>query len=432
MPRTRALILSVSTLVEIFLFLVTTMPAFAAPKEIVLYSFCSQEKCSDGDQPISGLIFDTAGNLYGTTPYGGHGGGVVFQLTPGADGTWSEKALYSFCPTEPCKDGLEPGSSLTFDAAGNLYGVTRVGGNRNGYCPLGCGTVFELKPNVNGSWKEKVLYRFGHPAPDDGIYPMGSLAFDAVGNIYGTTNQGGTALGFPEGTVFELSPTKNGGWTERVLKNFSRDGTGGDFPAAGLTISVSGRLYGTTENGGAYTDCAGNSGCGTVFELTPGKHGKWTERVIHSFNGNDGYWPISVPAVDAAGNLYVTTSRGGAGGRDNGTVVELMPAQGGKWTEKVLRSFYQPGAPLGGVVLDASGNLYGTTSSGGRFGNGTAFKLSSQSNGKWAQTRLHSFGRSGDGSNPASSLIFDAAGNLYGTTEFGGVNGSGTIFKITP
>lgn len=436
MPRTIALPLSVLTWVVIFGFLATTTPAFAAPKEIVLYSFCSQAKCADGDSPSnSGLILDTAGNLYGTTAYGGaYGGGVVFQLTRGASGTWSEKILYSFCPSMyQCNDGAAPGS-LIFDAAGNLYGATAYGGHlQDPYCNgFGCGTVFQLKPGSKGSWTEKVLYRFGRDqGQDDGIIPIGNLAFDTVGNLYGTTSQGGTAVGWA-GTVFELSPSKSGEWTEKVLQSFSTLGSGGEFPIAGLTIGASGRLYGTTEYGGAHRDCAGNAGCGTVFQLTPDKHGKWSERVIHSFNGSDGYWPFSLPAVDAAGDLYVTTPRGGASGRDYGTVVELIPAQTGKWSEKVLRSFFQPSAPSGGVVLDAQGNLFGTTWFGGHFGNGTAFELSYHANGGWVLTSLHSFGGSGDGFNPASTLIFDTTGNLYGTTEVGGAHRGGVVFEITP
>jgi len=188
--------------------LTAASPAIAAPTEQVLYSFCSVSGCADGNTPLAGLISDAAGNLYGTTPSGGSisncstGCGTVFELTPGAGGTWTETVLYSFCPANGCSDGAYPESgNLVFDAVGNLYGTTAFGGAYQSACGgHDCGTVFELSPDGGGKWTETVLHSFGNGT--DGREPLASLIFDAAGNLYGTTAFGGADAG---GTVFELS-----------------------------------------------------------------------------------------------------------------------------------------------------------------------------------------------------------------------------------
>jgi uncharacterized repeat protein (TIGR03803 family) len=290
-----------------------------------------------------------------------------------------------------------------------------------------------LAPLTNGKWKEKVLHGFGRGK--DGYKPTASLIFDPTGNLYGTT-AGGGSVGLGLGTVFQLTPRTNGKWKEKVLHSFG-NGTDGANPDAGLIIDAAGNLYGTTPTGGAY------SGYGTVFQLAPGTQGRWKEKVLHSFgNGTDGIMPDASVIIDAIGNLYGTTQLGGAYG--NGTVFELNPKAGGGWTEKVLTSFNKSTdgtTPSAGLIFDAAGNLYGTAAYGGAYEfYGTVFRLASGTSGRWKETVLHSFTDNGtDGYYPYASLIFNAAGNLYGTTLEGGASGCaggyetcGTIFEITP
>ena len=322
-----------------------------------------------------------------------------------------EKVLHSFNG----KNGAIPYAGLIFDASGNLYGTTYSGGKYHD------GAVFELTPKAGGGWTEKVLYSF---SGNNGAKPHAGLIFDASGNLYGTTLFGGA---HGRGTVFELTPTAGGGWTETLLYSF--DGKNGKSPHAGLIFDASGNLYGTTYHGGKYDE-------GTVFELTPTAGGGWTEKVLHSFNGNNGAYPWAGLIFDAAGNLYGTTSAGGAY-LYYGTVFELTPKAGGGWTEKVLHSFndtFDGIWPYAGLIFDASGNLYGTTAYGdGGPDGGAVFELAHTPGGGWTEKLLYQFaGYYGGASNPYAGLIFDAAGNLYGTTESGGAHGDGTVFELTP
>jgi uncharacterized repeat protein (TIGR03803 family) len=257
----------------------------------------------DGSLPSSSLVFDAAGNLYGTTASGGHNGmGTVFELMPDGSGGWTELVLHSF--NNP--DGGFPYAGLIFDTAGNLYGTTSLGGT------YAYGTVFELTPTIGGSWIETVLYSFGGGTDGDG--PLAGLIFDAAGNLYSTTLRGGT---YNYGTVFELTPIAGGGWTEKLLHSFIYDGTDGNLPYAGLIFDAAGNLYGTTVNGGTYQ-------AGTVFELTPTANGNWTEQVLHNFgSGTDGSLPYAGLITDATGNLYGTTNSGGS--NNYGTVFEFIP-----------------------------------------------------------------------------------------------------------
>jgi uncharacterized repeat protein (TIGR03803 family) len=230
------------------------------------------------------------------------------------------------------------------------------------------------------------------------------------------------------GAVFELTPKSGGGWTEKILHNF--EGADGYYPQAGVIMDASGNLYGTTVAGGAH-------GVGTVYELLP-TGGRWTEKVVHSFtdNGKDGYQPYAGLTFDAAGNLYGTTYFGGTHGY--GTVFELSPKTG-RWTETILYSFKGDGKDgydvYSGIVFDKSGNLYGTTYGGGAYGYGTVYELSSKAGGDWTEKVLHSFNDNGtDGYNPYAGLIIDASGNLYGTTLWGTAagNSAGTVFEMSP
>jgi uncharacterized repeat protein (TIGR03803 family) len=412
-----------------------TSTAAQTETEKVLYSFNYTNSFKGPFGPSGSLIFDASGNLYGTTTDGGTtpggGGGAVFELTKMC-GHWTEKTLRDFGSGE---DGAQPDSSLIFDAAGNLYGTTSDGGADTG------GTVFKLTHTASGGWTEKTLHNFG--SGEDGFGPDSSLIFDAAGNLYGTTSGGGAnGTAFDNGgTVFELTRTASGDWTEKILHDFG-SGEDGWLPRAGLIFDASGNLYGTTYDGGAY-------GSGTVFELSPRGDGDWTETILHDFDNTstDGAHPYAGLILDADGNLYGTTFFGGAftstsscptttGRGGCGTVFELTPQAGGGWTESILHNFEAGSTdgylPSAGLIFDATGNLYGTTIGGGGIRGGTVFKLTPAAGGVWNETLLYTFSSSklGNGASPAASLIFDADGNLYGTTAFGGAHDLGTVFEI--
>ncbi len=368
--------------------------------------------------PIGNLTFDAAGNLYGTTSRGGASGsgcidgcGVVWKLKPNSNGTWTESILHAFKGT----DGDGPAAGLVFDRDGNLYGTTAAGGAYDE------GVVFKLKPNPDGTWTESVLYSFTGGA--DGAGPIAGLIFDAACNLYGTTRVGGAD---GDGMVFKLALNPDGSWTESVLHSFT--GADGMYAWAGLVFDRDGNLYGTTEGGGAY-------GSGVVFRLRPSPDGSWTETLLHSFTGGaDGSAPTGGLIFDATGNLYGTAQFGGyPSPYDNGVVFKLKPSPDGTWTESVLYTFTggraDGGDPTAGLIFDAAGNLYGTTYSGGAYNYGVVFKLKPNPGG-WSETILHTFG--GYGKYPyLAPVIFDGKGNLYGTT----VNGNpdyGLVFEIKP
>jgi uncharacterized repeat protein (TIGR03803 family) len=331
----------------------------AAGQEKVLYSF--NDNGVDGYSSESGLIFDSSGNLYGTTIFGGtYGYGTVFELTPKAGGTWTEKVLHSF--DNSSADGGYPGAGVIFDSSGNLYGTAEVGGNYDD------GTVFELTPQADGSWTEKVLHSFNSKSKD-GVAPSSVLTFDASGNLYGTTSSGGAAACsynvYGCGTVFELTPKAGGTWGEKVLHSFSDAATDGFSPLyEGVIFDALGNLYGTTRFGGT-GDCGGGGlllHCGIVFELTPKASGGWSEKALYRFrdNGADGIFPSGNLIFDAAGDLYGTTLDGGAY-TTGGTVFELMPKASGSWSEKVLHSFKSSSStdgsePYAGLIFDSMGN----------------------------------------------------------------------------
>ncbi len=401
-------------------------PARAAPKLNVLYSFTNFR----GEQPVASLIADGAGNLYGTTQLGGtNNDGVVFELSPPTDGkkAWKEKVLFSFNGT----NGNSPQYNLLMDGAGNLYGTTYLGGSDND------GVVFELSPPKAGkkAWTETVLFSFDGA---DGNEPLAGLIADGAGNLYGTTEIGGSNN---YGVVFELSPPKGGkkAWTETVLFSFA-DGIVGCEPEAGVISDGAGNLYGTTAG------CGVNYG-GVVFELSPPKkgHTAWTEAVLYAFSLGEEYSPVAPLLTDSAGNLYGTTYVNSVGDNNSGVVFELSPPPKGQtaWTETVLLNF-TPGGPNGagpyaGVIADGAGNLYGTTYYGGvncnnnANGCGVVFELSPPPKGQtaWTETVLQSFNGT-DGYNPIAGVIADGAGNLYGTTQYGGSNNEGVVYKLTP
>jgi uncharacterized repeat protein (TIGR03803 family) len=412
-----------------------TAPATAQTPKI-LHSF--SDLTSDGLDSLAPLVFDAAGNLYGTTYYGGFSDeGTVFRLSPKANG-WTVNVLYSF--SNNFVDGYQPMAGVVLDSAGNIYGTTNRGGNGPCKDPLGnvigCGTVFELVKQPGGTYDEQILYNF-KVTGYDGQAPTAGLIFDSAGNLYGTTKGGTIGNGaIVRGTVFELSPSTEGTWTETILWAFNL--TDGANPNGSLIFDSAGNLYGTTAAGG------GTRKNGTVFELSPSGTGTWTEKVLHSFStaSTDVSLPEASLIFDSAGNLYGTGSFGGPTG--GGGVFKLSPSASGTWTETILYFFGvipDGNNSWGSLIFDAKGNLYGTTTAGGSgqcvqevvIGCGTIFKLTPSKHGAWTDTAYSfDFTSNGDVEGPEAGLISDSKGNLYGTTTAGGANSDGTVFKFMP
>ncbi len=388
-------------------FALAVVPGMCAQTEQTLYSFTGG---ADGGNPLSSLVKDTAGNLYGTTFVGGaYGAGEVFELSPNTSGGWTQSVLYSFTGGA---DGANPFyADVIFDKAGNLYGTTVEGGAQN------LGVVFELTPTASG-WTETVLHSFAGGL--DGNNPYAGLVFDPFGNLYGTTYAGGP---YGIGTVFQLRPASGGQWTEKVIHAF--DTKTGSSPVGGLALDRSGDLFGTTQGGGA-------NGAGVVFELKYSGSDTWTAGVLHNFTGGaDGGNPYAERLIlDKAGNLYGTTEGGGL--NNSGVVFELSP-NGSGWKGRVLYTFN--GAveqnPFSGLVMDGGGNLYGTCANGnGVTTVGSVFKLAPGAGGKYTESDLYLFTR-GDGEFPEAALLIDKSGKLYGTTSSGGVDNMGVVFELS-
>src|SRR5260370_1801942 len=286
---------------------------------------------------------------------------VLIAASTSARAGANYKVIHNF--TGSAASGSFPVGNLVADAAGNFYGVTSQSADTTGYCYYtGCGAIFKLYPTAAGGWAATNLHTFTGGL--DGESPQGGLVMDAAGNLYGTTLVGGVDS---LGDVFELSPTSSGGWKYSVIYNFSYPTLGGDGPAGTLVVDSAGNLYGSTEGGGA-------ENYGTIFELSPSSSGTWTETVLYSFLESSGRRPGGALIFDSAGNLYGTTQNGGdltcGYGIGCGTVFELSPNGSGGWSESVLHSFtggFGEGKYpwYAGVIFDSAGNLYGTTSGGG-------------------------------------------------------------------
>jgi len=338
---------------------------------------------------------------------------VVLALALGA---WAstEKVLWNF---KGGSDGSGPWSNYFIsDAKGNLYAATAAGGTYS------AGVVFMLSP----AGKETVLYEFKGQANGDGAYPHGRLAFDAKGNIYGTTQNGGTN---GTGTVYELSPKSGGGWKEKVIYTFSAAGADGADPSAGMTIAADGTMYSTTPDGGAF-------GAGTVFSLKKTSNG-WKQTVIHSLTGSsDGGYPYEGLMMDTAGNLYGAAPTGGASGQ--GVIYRLSHTKQG-WADTVIHNFTDQKGDGSGLywidlISDSVGNIYGATSFGGTNSTGMVWELVySKSKKTFSEKILYEFGASGsgDGNNPYGGLVMDSKGNLYGTALNGGSSNLGAFYKLT-
>jgi uncharacterized repeat protein (TIGR03803 family) len=432
--------------------LATFLPRTAAaqtPAYETLYSF---KGGNDGLNPQGGLVISSDGALYGTTYAGGsYRYGTVFELTrpPGA-APWKKTVLHHFSGPP---DGQYPASTLTLGSTGDLYGAT-VGGGGGG------GVIFQVAPpaHAGGFWTEAVLYSFTLSNIQN-VIPNGPILISPGGALYTTTE--GASAGFANfGLVIALAPpsTSGGDWTEYEPYSFHGN-PDGEGPRAGLVFQ-GGSFFGTTYGGGdEFCDC------GTVYEVTPTPAGAWTETIIHTFGETpgDGENPLAALTLGPGGVLYGTTEFGGSGVCATsegaypgcGTVFQLTPptAPGGTWTESILYTFATTNgdgaAPVAGVVAGKNGALYGTTEWGGSAtsdsacpasyyvvaGCGIVFEMMPPAapGGAWTERILHSFsGQDGDGAIPVAGLALSTTGVLYGATSAGGAAGAGTIFAVAP
>lgn len=407
------------------LFIAVLFPPAHAQAFTVLHYFTGG---ADGANPHAGLTMDLHGNLYGTTTTGGPAGfGTVFQMKPAGTG-WILNPLHAFTGDS---DGGNPWARVVLGPDGTLYGTTTVGGDLS--CIIegsyGCGTVFNLRPppticrSVSCPWILTTLYTFTDPASNGG-FPLGDLAFDRAGNIYGTTLAGGNIASQCSdpfwisdgcGVVFELSHT-NGGWTYSVLYRFS--GMDGGQPAAGVTLDAESNIYGTTLSGG--------NSVGVVYELSPSGSG-WVESNLYSLlcGGSSGCYPAADVILDTAGDVFGTAQFDGGRGYGKGTVFELSSAPWNLVKAYTFSCCAQNPGPQAGATMDSAGNLYGTDASAGNFG--TVFGLTPS----FGYTLLHQF-TGYDGANPMSIVTIDAQGNLYGTATDTYAPYWGTVWKITP
>jgi uncharacterized repeat protein (TIGR03803 family) len=380
----------------------------------VLHNFGSS---SDGNVPAGPLLLDSHGSLYGSTVAGPGPTccGLVFELTPSANGIWSEKILYSFTGGT---NGSTPWGGLAFGASGDLYGTLEGS-------TAAVGAVFSLSPGLTG-WTYSILYTDGIARADGP-----GIVLDGAGNIYGDIGPGQNDLG----AVGELSYSS---WAYSQLYSFCGQSSCPQGEPAPPIWDKNGNLWGVTTYGGiSQSPCSDGQGCGVVFEMTPDGDGTWTYNVIHQFasSSSDGQLPEGGLVADAAGNFYGATEVGGA--YNHGTIFKLSFV-GTQWAETILYDF--PNCvtgcfPVGTMAIGKTGNLYGTTIGGvfnqtcGGFTCGEVFEMSPQRNGRYKFTVLHKFvGIDGD---VPLGVILDGKGNLFGTTKDGGAYGAGTAFELT-
>jgi len=382
---------------------------------------------NDGAYPESAPIVDARGDLFGTTYAGGANGCGTVWRLHKAKGAWKETILYSFACGE---DGANPVGGVVMDARGNLYGGTSLGGTGDcseGGTRVGCGAVYELARGRGGAWHQSVLYSW--PAPNNGFQgPTASLTLDAKGRIYGTTAADSSCT-HNFGSVFALKPV-NDAWKERELHGFcrARDGTTPGYGA--LSMDGSGNLYGTTTGGGA-------GDYGVAFALMP-SGGGWKFVKLHEFDESEGGDLLGGLVRDAAGNLYGSEYRGPEG---FGSIFELTPNKDGGWAAQSLAVFGGTNGvgPWQSPVFGADGNLFGTTQRGGttRYCGdcGVLYELSPNGGGAWRETVLYDFGSEKnftDGATPIGGLVLGGDGSFYGTTYQGGAGGFGVVYRYLP
>jgi uncharacterized repeat protein (TIGR03803 family) len=382
--------------------------AWATSKTTQIYSFTGN---AGGEYTDTELARDNAGNLYGTSVQGGaFGSGTVFKVTPAG----VHHVLYSFTGGA---DGGEPYKGVTLNANGDLIGTAVTGGG--GSCEGGCGVVFKVSYS-GGVWTQSVLHTF---TGADGSGPGSPVSVDRNGNVYGTTPTGGK---FSVGVVYQLTPGQ-AGWTFQVIHNFTGGADGAGGSAGRLLIDSAGHLYGVCTVGGV-------TGFGTVYKLAL-VNGTWRFTTLYAFKDQpDGASPYGALILDRQGNLYGTTYYAGA--NDLGTVYRLSYANG-TWTESVLYSFKggtDGASPISSLVRDAAGNLYGTTSDGGAASCvcGVIFKLAPGSNGTWTESVAYSFLGTPKPGFAYNGMVPDWKGNFYGATVHGGTTNDGAIYKFTP
>lgn len=409
----RTLRCSIWTLGILALTLIPVRVLHAASTEQVIYSFAGDE---DGEYADTDLVVDSAGNIYGTTVQGGDfSTGTVFELSPSGS-TWTHTVLYDFTGGA---DGGQPYKGVTLDAQGNLYGTTVVGGSGGICAEDGCGVVYKLTKS-GSTWTQTVIYNF--TGGKDGYEPGAGLTFDKQGNLYGMTPVGGA---FGAGVIYQLKPQSDGSWKFRVIHTFTGGNDGGSGSAGRLIFDSAGNIYGVATTGGA-------NGDGTAFELTP-NGGGFKLKTLYSFKGQpDAGFPYGAVIFDNSGNLYGTTYYDGA--NDLGSVYKLSNS-GGVWSESVLYSFKggkDGKSSISNLVLDSAGNLYGTSSEGGaQCSCGTIFKLTN-SGGTWKESTVYQFKGTPDSGFAYNGMVVDSKGNFYGATVHGGTANEGAIYKFTP
>ncbi len=407
----------------VFVLVVAASLIASAQTYNVIYNFTDR---MDGALPSAGLTLDAAGNLYGTTIGDNLCCGTVFKLSKAGAG-WVVTPLYLFKGGD---DGNSPWARVVFGPDGALYGTTVAGGN--GCAGNGCGIIFKLAPppntlpNVLAGWRETTLHRFTGGS-DGGSPELGDLVFDKAGNMYGTASGGD----YNNGLVFEMTPSY-GGWTNTTLYSFtgSSDGSG---PYGTPVFDQAGNLYGTALFGGSYGngDCIAGNMCGTVYELTPSLSG-WSLEVVHTFQGgSDSGNPIGGVIFGLDGYLYGTTPWGGSAG--GGTVFSINNPWLSPYPLSGNTNDYFPG-PWNSLTMDSAGTFYGTTYEDGSHRFGTVFRMS---NGcgcggcYWGYKLLYEFTGGSDGGYPLGGVTVDAHGNLYGTASVGGANEEGVVWEIT-
>jgi hypothetical protein len=433
-------LLRFSTRLSASLSFILLASAASAATLTTLYSF--QNGGTDANGPSAGLIKDGAGNLYGPSYGGGSSGGgsgTIFELSPPPSGqtAWIETVIHAFSAVGGQNDGVHPEGRLLIDAGGNLYGTTNAGGGSDND---GGGTVFQLVPptTAGNPWTLNTLYVFPVNKVGLGHRPYTALLMDTTGALYGTTPSEGAVnvRDVVPGLVYKLSPPATGqtSWTYTTLYSFPVSKHNVDSPTSGLVADTQGNLYATF----AHYGTKANFG---IFELSPPAEegGDWIETTIFTFPDSSGS-PVGELVMDESGALYGATDA--SGGSIDGTVYRLTPPGAGQtnWTQTILGKFknaHSTASPNGGVVFGAQGQLYGNTLGGeGKSAAGTTYQLTPPASGSalWTNQTLIQFKSkpAGGGLDPIGSLILDTVGNLYGVTEVGGTDDVGTVFEITP